>query len=131
MANTVNINLVYNATSKSTEAFVALLRDDLAYCFKRFKVLAQLSENNNSENQSGVNLIVVASADLNNTSFLDSANHTLSQNAKSYVVSLEPTKYGISSALFRAHSYNFWDKVVETGETRYFVKTDNSTQHLY
>lgn len=131
MANTVNINLVYNATSKSTEAFAALLRDDLAYCFKRFKISAELSTNNNSENQSGVNLIVVASADLNNTSFLDSVNHTLSQNAKSYVVSLEPLRTGISPTLFRAHSYNFWDKVVETGETRYFVKTDNSTQHLY
>lgn len=131
MANTVNINLVYNASSKSTEAFAALLRDDLAYCFKRFRVSAQFIANNNPENQSGVNLIIVASVDLNNTSFLDSANYTFSQNSKNYLVSLEPINSLISPALFKAHSYNFWDKVVETAETRYFVKTNNSTQHLY
>lgn len=132
MGQTINIDLKYNSTAKSSEDFAGIFRDDFEYCMGRFKLPTKINGNNAEDRNFNYRFIVVSNSDMDNTDYVSSIKKNRDENVKTLLILLNPIT-NVSSQTFLQNylSFSFWDQVVETGEIRYFRKDDKETQHLY
>lgn len=131
MGQTINIDLKYNSTAKSSEDFAGIFRDDFEYCMGRFKLPTKINGNNAEDRNFNYRFIVVSNSDMDNTDYVSSIKKNRDENVKTLLILLNPITNVSSTSLQNYLSFSFWDQVVETGEIRYFRKDDKETQHLY